>query len=51
MIEDDNNNIAEDIREKAIEKIDNKKNQKKKGVEEADGKQNTKESNKKRRAS
>ena len=50
MIADDNNNIPEDVKEKAMDKIE-KNNQKKKGVEETNGKQNTKESSKKRRAS
>jgi len=49
VIEDEIDNIPMNIKEQAIEKIENKR--KKKGVEETNGKQSTKESSKKRRAS
>ena len=51
MIQDEKNNIPEDVRKEAIEKIEKKNKSKKKGVEEANGKQDTKESSRKRRAS
>lgn len=49
VIEDEIDNIPMNIKNRAIEKIENKR--KKKGVEESNGKQSTKESSKKRRAS
>ena len=48
IIADQNNNIPDDVRKKAIQKIEKPK---KKGAEETNGKPNTKESTKKRRAS
>jgi len=51
MIQDEKNNIPEDVKKEAVEKIEKKNKSKKKGVEEADGKSNTKESSNKRRAS
>ena len=51
ILEDERNNIPQDIKDKAIEKIDKKTKKKVKGEEDTDGKSSTKESNKKRRAS
>lgn len=48
MIEDENNNIPEAVKAKAIDKIENKKVGK--GAKKVDGKKETKESNRKRRA-
>lgn len=48
MIEDEKNNIPEEIKEKALDNIENKKTRK--GVKKVDGKKETKESNGKRRA-
>ena len=51
MIEENNQNLPENIREAAIEEVGQKKKKTKKGVDEANGKQDTKESSGKRRAS
>lgn len=51
MIQDEKNNIPEDVRKEAIEKVEKNNKSKKKGVEEANDKQETKQSSRKRRAS